>query len=84
MRTLKLFSARYCGKCHAADKRIKKLIDKNTHEFIYEHIDIEVDKQAVKKYNVEGVPTLVVFENNKELNRISGTILPDKILEFLE
>ena len=84
MRTLKLFSARWCGKCHAADKRIKKVIDSKKYDFIYEHIEIEVDKDSVKKYNVEGFPTLIAFENNQETNRLSGTILPDKIIEFLE
>lgn len=83
-RTLMLFSARYCGKCHAADKRIRRLTEKNSLNFEYLLIDIEVDKDLVKKYNIEGVPTLISLEGNQELKRTSGTILPEKILEFLE
>lgn len=84
MKKLMLFHARYCGKCHAADKRIKKLIEKGQIEFEYQLVDIEVEKDIVKEYNVLGIPTLICIEDNQEIKRIKGTILPQYILDILE
>lgn len=84
MKKLMLFHARYCGKCHAADKRIKKALIKGDLQFEYQIVDIEVEKDLVKAYNVIGIPTLICLEDNKELKRIKGTILPEHIKGILE
>jgi thioredoxin-like negative regulator of GroEL len=84
MKKLILFSARYCGKCHAANKRITKMIEKGKYQFEYELVNIEVDKAKVKKFNVSDIPTLICLENGKETKRIKGSILPPFIIELLE
>jgi len=84
MKKLLLFSARYCGKCHAANKRLNKMLDKGDYKFKYELIDIELEKAKVKEYNVSVIPTLICLENNKEVKRIKGSILPPYIIELLE
>lgn len=68
------FVARYCGKCFAIRKRVKALIAEGIFNIEHEFIDIEVDEKKVKKYNIDGVPTTLVFENGKETKRISGSL----------
>ena len=40
-------------------------------------------KELMTKYNVRSIPTLVVIENGKEINRSVGLIPEDKILALI-
>ena len=84
MKKLVLFSARYCGKCHAANKRLTKFLEQGKYQFEYEFVDIEIDKAKAKEHNITGVPTLVCYEFGKEVKRIKGSILPPYIIELFE
>lgn len=77
-----LFYTRYCGKCFALRKRITKLKETNKFEFNYEFINAETEKKQVKKYKIDSVPTLIYYEDDVEVKRISGSIY-DAALETL-
>jgi len=80
---LLVFSARYCGKCYSLKKRLKRLQEKKTVNFEYEIIDVETDTQTKDKYFVEGIPTIVYLKDNQEIDRISGTISKEKLIELM-
>ena len=83
-KSILIFTARYCGKCFALQKRIQGLIKDNTFVFEYRFVDVETEKAEVKKYYVEGVPTLIYFEDNKEITRLTGSIIREDLLELLK
>jgi thioredoxin 1 len=49
-----------------------------------EEVDIDENFEFAKKYNIRGVPTLVLEEDGKELKRTSGVLMADKIEEFIK
>ena len=46
-------------------------------------LSINIDPQAFEKYNIKQVPTFVLVENNKEINRLSGNVSLDYAHEKL-
>lgn len=46
-------------------------------------LSINIDPKAFEKYNIKQVPTFVLVENNKEINRLSGNVSLDYAHEKL-
>lgn len=77
------FYAEWCQPCKMMSKVIKDAGDKITDEII----DINIDEEMMTaiNFNVRGVPTMIIVdENNKEIKRQSGLLTEDKLLEFLK
>lgn len=77
------FYADWCQPCKMMSKIIKDAGDKITDEII----DINIDEEMMTaiSFNVRGVPTMVmVDENNKEIKRQTGLLTEEKLLEFLK
>ncbi|XMB72526.1 thioredoxin family protein [Mycoplasmatota bacterium WC30] len=83
-KSILIFTARYCGKCFALKKRIDGLVKDKTYIFEHRYIDVEVEKAEVNKYYVEGVPTLIYFEDNQEITRLTGSIIREDLIELLK
>ena len=47
-------------------------------------IDIDYDTAMTTKYQIRGVPTLIVLEDGKEVKRMSGVKNLDQLKQWLE
>lgn len=75
---LLFFSAGFCTNCGPAKKLIKNMQ--------LDTIDFDADKNPseFKTYNVKGIPSLVLLDNNGvEISRLTGKITLDNIESFL-
>ena len=82
MKALK-FYATWCEPCKMLSKIIEGAKDKIAMPI--EDIDIEQNMELAQKYNIRGVPALVVIaEDGTEIRRQSGMLMEDKLLEFLK
>lgn len=75
------FYAIWCGPCKIAAPILEEVAEENDDIKVVE-IDVDKSEQLVYKYNVSAMPTLVVIENGKEVNRSVGIMPKDKILEL--
>lgn len=76
------FYADWCGPC----KRLSPIVDKVAREnkdVKFVRIDVDNNKELANRYNVSSIPTLVVIENGKEINRSVGLIPEDSILTLI-
>lgn len=76
------FYADWCGPC----KRLSPIVDKVAKEKTdvkFVRIDVDNNKELANRYNVSSIPTLVVIENGKEINRSVGLIPEDSILTLI-
>ena len=82
MKALK-FYATWCEPCKMLSKIIEGAKDKITMPI--EDIDIEQNMELAQKYNIRGVPALVIIDkDNVEVKRWNGMMMEDKLLEFLK
>ena len=80
MKTMKYFSATWCGPCKAF-KPVMNEIAGEGHSVQF--IDIDQSQDLAAKYGVRSVPTVVIEENGIEVDRFIGSIPKQMILEKL-
>ena len=80
MKTMKFFSATWCGPCKVFKPVMNEISGEGYH---VEFIDIDNMSDLASKYNVRSVPTVVIEENGKEVNRIIGAVSKQSIMENL-
>tara|TARA_B100000745_G_scaffold235850_1_gene159088 strand:+ start:182 stop:427 length:246 start_codon:yes stop_codon:yes gene_type:complete len=77
MKTMKYFSATWCGPCKAFKPIMNEIAGEG---YSIEFIDIDQEQNKAVKYNVRSVPTTVVEENGVEVDRFIGAIPKDQVL----
>jgi thioredoxin 1 len=77
------FSAAWCGPCKMMAPILKEL--KQQLKDTIKIIKIDVDKNQVlaAKYQVKGVPTLMIFKDGKQVWRQSGVIQANQLLQIV-
>ena len=80
MKTMKYFSATWCGPCKAFKPIMQEVaIDGYSIEFI----DVDQSQETATKYGIRSVPTTVIEENGIEVNRFVGAIPKDQVIAKL-
>lgn len=81
MKLLK-FQATWCQPCKMLSRTMQEAADKIT--IPVEEIDIDQNMDMAVQFQVRGVPTLVVVDDEgKELKRMTGMVNETKLMEFL-
>lgn len=79
MKVLK-FYADWCGPC----QMLGKTIESSNLQTQFESIDIDLNSEIARQYNIRGVPTLVmVDESGNEVRRMSGYLNPTQLKQFV-
>jgi thioredoxin 1 len=77
------FHAEWCGPCKMMAPELKKFVDTHKQEVRVLKIDIDKNRATAEQFNIQGVPTLILFKKGKILWRQSGAMnaqqLSDKI-----
>ena len=78
MKSLKYFSATWCGPCKVF-KPVMQEIAGQVHSI--EFIDVDEQSDVATEFGVRSVPTTVVMENGQEVDRFVGAIPKEQVLE---
>ena len=80
MKTMKYFSATWCGPC----KSFKPIMNEIAGEgHSVQFIDIDQQQDLAAKYGVRSVPTTVIEENGIEVDRFVGAIPKQQVITKL-
>ena len=80
MKTMKYFSATWCGPC----KSFKPVINEIASEgYSVQFIDIDQSPNTATQYSVMSVPTVIIEENGVEVDRFVGSMTKQMVLERL-
>ncbi len=77
------FWASWCGPCQMVGPLIEQLSEEMPEtKFAKVNVDDELD--LVRKYKVESIPTLLIFDDGKEVKRMIGALPKAAIKQFIE
>ena len=65
------FWAGWCGPCKALAPKLETF-SKSTNDVIVAKVDVDKNMETAKARNVTGLPTLVLYQNGKEVARSVG------------
>ena len=78
------FSAEWCGPCRMMKPILQQLHQRMGEKIRIIKIDIDKSPAAAQSYNVQSVPTLIIFQNGKMLWRQSGVVQATQLEKIIE
>ncbi len=78
------FTAVWCGPCKMLEPILKELADQWADKVRILKVDVDQNPELAMQYNVMGVPTLMLFQGGKVLERLSGYQPKDRLMKVLQ
>lgn len=75
------FFATWCGPCKMLAPVLKEVKDSLGERITIIKIDVDKNQQLASKYQVRGVPTMILFQKGKQLWRQSGVLSKEEIIK---
>jgi thioredoxin 1 len=75
------FFATWCGPCKTLAPILKQVKDHLGERITILKIDVDKNQQLASQYQVRGVPTIILFQNGKQLWRQSGVVSKEEIVK---
>ena len=67
------FSAEWCGPCKMMAPELKRFANENKNIRVLK-VDIDKNPASANEFNIQGVPTLILFKKGKVMWRQSGAM----------
>lgn len=77
------FYATWCGPCKMMSpilKEVKKMVGEDASIL---KIDVDKNQSLASRYQVRGVPTLILFKNGQQMWRQSGVVQANQLKEII-
>jgi len=77
------FFATWCGPCQVLGPVLKQVKDQLGDQIKIVKIDVDKNQELASKWQVRGVPTMVLYQNGKQLWRQSGVLSKEQVLQVI-
>ena len=77
------FHADWCGPCKVLGPILKQVKNQLGDNIKIVKLDVDKNQNLAKKYQVRGVPTMILFKKGKQLWRQSGVLQKDEIISII-
>jgi thioredoxin 1 len=82
MKHVLYFTADWCQPC----KKVRPIVEELNREIAdvaFQIIDVDMENDLVKTFQITSVPTFILFEDEEQINRITGAQTREKLNEFI-
>ena len=77
------FSAEWCGPCKMMAPILKEAKDKLGDKATIIKVDVDRNREAAEHFQIQGVPTLILFKNGQVKWRQSGVVPANTLVEVI-
>ncbi|WP_121336313.1 thioredoxin [Flavobacterium sp. 123] len=77
------FFATWCGPCQMLSPILKQVKDSLGDRVSIIKIDVDKNQLIASQYQVRGVPTMILFQNGKQLWRQSGVVSKEDLIKTI-
>lgn len=77
------FFATWCGPCQMLLPVLNQVKESLKDRITIIKIDVDKNQEIAQKYQVRGVPTLILFQEGKQLWRQSGVLTKEEIIKII-
>jgi thioredoxin 1 len=82
MKSVFYFTADWCNPC----KKVKPIVEELNREQAeanFQIIDVDIEMELTRKFEVRSVPTFILIKDGIEVNRITGAQTRDSLIGFI-
>lgn len=77
------FFATWCGPCKLLGPILKEVKDSLGERISIIKIDVDKNQQIASKYQVRGVPTMILYQRGQQLWRQSGVLSKEELIKII-
>ena len=78
------FWASWCMPCRMLAPTIEKLAEENQGKLKVCKLNTDENQNIAAQYGIQGIPTLIIFKEGKEIGRTVGALPKEKLQEKLD
>lgn len=75
------FWATWCGPCMRQGPIVEELAQEG---YAVGKVDVDTEQALAQKYGIMSIPTMLIFKDGKEVNRIVGLTPKDRLKSLME
>jgi len=77
------FFATWCGPCRMLSPILEELSEDPSFKPEIVKVDVDEISEVAMKFNIQAIPTMILFENGKVKNSFTGFLRKDQIIDFV-
>ena len=77
------FYAEWCGPCRMYGPILDEFSNENP-DVIIGKVNVDNNDNIAANYGIRSIPTTIIFKNGEVVNRVSGVITKDKLIELVK
>lgn len=78
------FWAPWCGPCQRMGPEFDSASKEMAGKAKFAKVNVDDNQELAGQFNIMGIPTMIIFNNGKEVHRVSGTMSKAQIVQLVE